>query len=148
VGKSILHAQVQDAQDVLMHECSNGSGLSVKPLHIAAVDRSTQHFDGSWCFQVNMLAQVDLSKTPDSKQTHEAVVPELLADPIRHDAPLLLNATHSPLTLVYRFLLFSSTAFLLNMLWQHCHEFDLLPGIEPLDKRFSLMKPCQFIARK
>jgi hypothetical protein len=95
-----------------------------------------------------MLAQVDLSKTPDCKQTHETVVPELLADLIQHDAPLLLNATLSPLTLVYRFLLFSSTAFLLNMLWQHGHECDLLPGIEPLDKRFSLMKPCPFIARK
>src|SRR5690348_9762826 len=111
--KTLLHTQVQDAQDVRMHQSGNGSGFAIKPLYLAAAHVRTQHFDGGLGLQKNMLAEVDLGKASRTKQAKKTVVPELLADPIRHDAPLLVNATLSSMTVqfvVYPLWLFSSTS--------------------------------------
>ena len=62
-------------------------GFQAEWLDVSIRQLSVEDFDGYLSFQVDVLAQVDLSETTPPKQTDQAIVAQLLPDAISHHWP-------------------------------------------------------------
>jgi hypothetical protein len=67
-----------------MLQVRDGARLAAKLLLRPWLDLHMQDFDSSQSLQVELFCQIYLSKSPLSEQTEQAVMAELLSDPISH----------------------------------------------------------------
>src|SRR6266699_2770315 len=81
---AVLHAKVEDADDVGVDEAGDGAGFIAELLHTAADQAHLKHFDGCLGIQVNMLAEVDVGEPALPDYTHQVVAAELLSNEVGH----------------------------------------------------------------
>ncbi len=83
--------KVERSQDMGMFQGCDGLSLFEKILNKRSFYLLLEHFSSNLRFQVNMLTQIDLSKTTLAQELDQSIVPKLLSDVFCHIVlPLLV----------------------------------------------------------
>jgi len=80
----ILDTKIQHTHNVRMLQARNSACLGTELLDIAARQFGMQHFDGGLGLQVNVYAEIDISKAATPKVAHQAIVSKLLGHVVGH----------------------------------------------------------------
>src|SRR4249920_1973570 len=84
VGGLVLDAEVEDADDMRVHQVAQMTRFREKVLGGMRIYLGVQDFDGNLTIEVDMLAQVDVGKGTHPEQTGQSVVAQALPYAIHH----------------------------------------------------------------
>src|SRR2546422_3187231 len=99
--RGLFYAKIQHTHDMRMIQVSNSACLYQKIIEVILSEPHLEEFDGGQCFQIDMLTKIDFSETTSSEQTKQAIISNLLSQPIDHVTPLLFLITAHPFSSIH-----------------------------------------------